>query len=70
VVWEQAIEDFLSHSFSIAQQPDAWVADRMQYQDGRLQWDVIFTRPVQDWEMEMVLSFFEQLYSHTQAGRR
>jgi hypothetical protein len=51
--------------FSIAQQPDAWVADHMQYQDGRLQWDVIFTRPVQDWEMEMVLSFFEQLYSLT-----
>jgi hypothetical protein len=49
--------------FSIAQQQDAWVADHMQNQDGRTQWDVIFTRPVQDWEVEMVLSFFEQLYS-------
>jgi hypothetical protein len=29
----------------------------------RLQWDVIFMRLVQDWEVELVLSFFEQLYS-------
>jgi hypothetical protein len=49
--------------FSIAQRKDAWVADNMQYQDGITQWNVIFTRPVQDWELEMVLSFFERLYS-------
>jgi hypothetical protein len=32
-------------------------------QDGVTQWNVIFTRPVQDWEVEMVLSFFARLYS-------
>jgi hypothetical protein len=35
----------------------------MLFQDGIIQLNVIFTRPVQDWEMELVLSFFEQLYS-------
>jgi hypothetical protein len=49
--------------FNIAQQIDAWVADYMQYQDGKTQWNVIFTRSVQDWEVELVLSFFERLYS-------
>jgi hypothetical protein len=35
----------------------------MQFRDGTIQWNVIFTRLVQDWEVEMVLSFFERLYS-------
>ena len=41
---------------------DAWVADNIQLQDGNLHWNVIFTQLVQDWEMEMVPSFFERLY--------
>jgi hypothetical protein len=49
--------------FSIAQRKDVWVADNMQYQDEIIQWNVIFTRSVQDWKLEMVLSFFEMLYS-------
>ena len=40
-----------------------WVVDNMQFQDGIIQWHVIFTRSVQDGEVEMVLSFFERLYS-------
>jgi len=28
-----------------------------------IQWNVIFTNRVQDWEMDMVLSFFARLYS-------
>jgi hypothetical protein len=31
--------------------------------DGVAQWNVVFTRYAQDWEVEMVLSFYEQLYS-------
>jgi hypothetical protein len=49
--------------FSIAQRKDPWVADNMQFRDEIIQWDIIFTRQVPDWEVEMVLSFFERLYS-------
>jgi hypothetical protein len=35
----------------------------MQFREGNIHWNVIFTRPVQDWEVEVVLSFFEMLYS-------
>jgi hypothetical protein len=28
-----------------------------------VEWDVIFVRSVQDWELDVVLSFFDQLYS-------
>jgi len=34
------------------------VAENLVVQNGVIQWNVIFTRPVQDWEMEMVPSFF------------
>jgi hypothetical protein len=53
---------------SIARCKDAWVANNMLFQDGISQ-NVIFTRPVEDWEIEPVLSFFERLYSfHLQHG--
>jgi hypothetical protein len=39
------------------------VADNMQFREGILQWNVIFTIPTQDWELEGVVSFFERLYS-------
>jgi hypothetical protein len=29
---------------------------------GVTQWNVLFTRYAQDWEVEMVMSFYEQLY--------
>jgi hypothetical protein len=48
--------------FSIARNKDVRVADNLVVQNGVTQWNVIFTRLVQDWEVEMVLSFFTQLY--------
>jgi len=44
--------------FSIVRNKDTMVAENLVVQNGVIQWNVIFTRPVQDWEMEMVLSFF------------
>jgi hypothetical protein len=38
------------------------VADNLFLQDGVTQWNAIFSWSVQDWEAEMVLSFFEWLY--------
>jgi hypothetical protein len=49
--------------FSIARNKDARVADNLVVQNGVTQCNVIFTRPVQDWKVEMVLSLFEQLSS-------
>jgi hypothetical protein len=50
--------------FSIARYKDAWVADNLSVQDRVAQWNVVFTRLGQDWEVEMVLSFYERLNSH------
>jgi hypothetical protein len=49
--------------FNIARSTDVWVADNIQFQDENIHWNVIFTRPVQDWEVDVVFSLFEMLYS-------
>jgi len=49
--------------FSIVRNKDARVTDNLVVQNGVTKWNVIFTHPIQDWEMEMVLSFFTRLYS-------
>jgi hypothetical protein len=49
--------------FSIAWRKDAWVVDNLQFREGNMHWNVTFTKPIQDWEVEVVLSFFERLYS-------
>jgi hypothetical protein len=41
----------------------AMVVDNLAVHNGNIHWNVLFTRQLQDWEMEMVLSFFEWLYS-------
>jgi len=35
-----------------------WVANNMQVQEGNIHWNVIFTRLVQDWEVDVVFSNF------------
>jgi hypothetical protein len=49
--------------FSIVSNKDAMVADNLVVHNGVIQWNVLFTRQIQDWEMDMVLSFFDRLYS-------
>jgi hypothetical protein len=39
------------------------VVDNLSVVGDVAHWNVLFTRNVQDWEVEMVMSFFEQLYS-------
>jgi len=50
--------------FSSTRYKDAWVVYNLSVQDGAAHWNVVFMRLVQDWEVEMVLSFYERLYSH------
>jgi hypothetical protein len=42
---------------------DAMVVDNLVVQNGVIQWNILFMRQIQDWEMEMILSFFKRLYS-------
>jgi len=37
------------------------VADRVQFSNGNLQWNISFTKPMHDWEVDLVSSFFELL---------
>jgi hypothetical protein len=43
--------------FTIACGKDASMADNMQLQNGNIHWNIIFTRPVHDWEVEVVSGF-------------
>jgi hypothetical protein len=49
--------------FSIVRNKDAMVVDNLVVHNGVIQWNILFTRQIQDWEIEMVLSFFKRLYS-------
>lgn len=35
----------------------------MHRQNGTFLWNILFTRPVHDWEVEVVTRYFEMLYS-------
>lgn len=48
--------------FTIVFGKDAWVAENMQFHNGTIHWNILFTRSVHDWEVEVVSKFFE-LYS-------
>jgi hypothetical protein len=37
--------------------------NNLQFREETIHWNVIFTRPIQNLEVEMVLSFFKRLYS-------
>ena len=45
------------------------MVDLMLYQDGSIHWNIIFTRPIQDWEVELVSSFFNVVFSRSKARR-
>jgi hypothetical protein len=49
--------------FCIVRNKDAMVAENLVVLNGVVQWNVLFTRHIQDWEMDMVLSLFDRLYS-------
>jgi hypothetical protein len=65
VVWcgEIPLKNLFPELFTISCGKDAWVEENMQTQNGNILWNIMFTRPVHDWEVEVVYQFFE-LYSH------
>jgi hypothetical protein len=49
--------------YSIARDKDASVAANVEFLGGAFQWNVIFGREIQDWEVEIVTSFYQRLQS-------
>jgi hypothetical protein len=62
---EKSLKQCFPDLFSIVRNKDAMVAKNLVVQNGVIQWNVILTRPIQEWEMEMILSFFARLYSNS-----
>jgi hypothetical protein len=63
-VWcEELPLKLLPELFTIVCGKDTLVAENMQRQNGNILWNILFTRHVQDWEVEVVSRFFELLYS-------
>ena len=48
--------------FTIACGKDVWVVENMQINNGIIHWNILLTRPMQDWEVDEVARFFELLY--------
>jgi hypothetical protein len=49
--------------FTSACGKDVWVEENMQFHIGNIHWNILVTRLVHDWEVDMVARFFELLYS-------
>jgi hypothetical protein len=64
-VWcgERPLMNAFPALFAIACEKDAWVEENKAIVNGVTQWNVLFIRPVHDWELEEVSRFFELLYS-------
>jgi hypothetical protein len=72
-VWcgTQSLKDVFPELFRIARCKEVRVLDNMEISNGVVLWNVPFSRSVQDWEVEVVISFFGLLYSFRprQGGR-
>jgi hypothetical protein len=62
-VWDQSLKISYPDFFNIARSKNVWVVDHMEFRDGNIQWNIIFTRSIQDWEVDVFFSFFKMLYS-------
>jgi len=64
-VWcrEIPLKTLFPELFLIARSKDAWVEENMQRQNGTILWNILFSRPVHDWEVEAISRFFEMLYT-------
>jgi hypothetical protein len=49
--------------YRIARYKEAWAKDNFIWRNGVVEWNVIFIRSIQDWEMDVISTFFERLYS-------
>jgi hypothetical protein len=69
-VWcgEHALKDTFPGLFSIARFREASIADNVERSNGATQWNIVFTRLIHDWEVEVLASFYSCLYSYKLRG--
>jgi hypothetical protein len=48
--------------YTLARFQDAWVVDNLSVVDGVAHWNVVFTRYVQDYEVEMVIFYLDSAW--------
>lgn len=53
--------------FKIVANKEAWIMDYIVDGSGGIYWNIIFYRHFNDWELEVVLNFFHQLYHYMNA---
>jgi hypothetical protein len=65
-VWcrEMALREAFSELYSIACVKEALVAVNLDLSSGSHKWDVSFIRAAHDWEMDVLASIFNLLYSN------
>jgi hypothetical protein len=56
---DQLLKHAFPSLFSIVRYKEAWVKDNFIWMNGIVEWHVIFVCSVQDWELDVVLSFFD-----------
>jgi hypothetical protein len=57
-VGESPLKDTFPGLFSIARFREASIADNMERSNGTIQWNIVFSRLIHDWEVEILASFF------------
>jgi hypothetical protein len=65
---ESSLKDTFPVLFSIASFKEASIADNVEFSNGTAQWNIVFSRLVHDWEVEVLASFYSRLYSYKFRG--
>jgi hypothetical protein len=69
-VWceESSLKDTFPGLFNTASFRGASIADNVECDNGSIQWNIVFTRLIHDWEVEVLASFYSRLYSYKFKG--
>jgi hypothetical protein len=64
-IWcgKSSLKDSYPGLFSIAKLKEASIADNIEHSNGVVRWNIVFTRLIHDWEVEVLASFYSCLYS-------
>jgi hypothetical protein len=64
-VWcgKSPLKDTFPSLLSIASFREASIADNVERSNGVIQWNIVFTRLIHDWEVEILALFYSCLYS-------
>jgi hypothetical protein len=69
-VWcgDRTLREEFPSLYSIASLKDASIADNMEYSSESIQWNVQFSRLIQDWEVGELAAFYKCLYEYKMQG--